>query len=44
MTRLATQEQFGRQRFSLDKPTIQSGLGIIYAESFKIVVNLTAHD
>jgi len=30
MTLLATQEQFGRHRFSLDKPTIQSGLGIIW--------------
>jgi hypothetical protein len=30
MTLLSTQEQFGKQRFSLDNPTIQSGLGIIY--------------
>jgi hypothetical protein len=29
MTLLATQEQFGKQRFSFDRPTIQSGLGII---------------
>ena len=29
MTLLSTQEQLGKHRFSLDSPTIQSGLGII---------------
>ena len=40
ITRLSTQEQLARHRFSLESPTIQSGLGIIFKKIYNYFFSL----